>query len=174
MDMKIRTIRDGIVLVAAFHYFLALLSLIGAAAIWIYLILPPVNAGAANLAQQIFFPAAGSIVGLVLTLVYVAVGTGLMRYSNPARITSIFLSILGLMSGFAGVVGSILIRLGGPTLPNLVSVFLIAAVSICVYSLIAFMDFFVLIFLFNSQVRSAFYGEPWAVEADDSVEIPAV
>lgn len=168
MDMKYRTIRDGIVLVAAFHYLMALLSLVGAAAIFFYLVVPPMNANAENLTQQIFFPAVGAVVGLLLTVVYIVVGTSLVRFSNPARMTAIFLSIVGLMSGFAGVIGSIIIRMGGPTLPNLVSVILIAGITICVYTLLAFLDIFVLLFLFNRQVRGVFYKEPWALAEEDT------
>jgi hypothetical protein len=71
---------------------------------------------------------------------------------------AIFLSMLGLLSGFVGAIGSFASALTNTVNPNWVSVGMVGMATLCAYSLIAFLDIFVLIFLFNNRVRTLFYG----------------
>jgi hypothetical protein len=154
MEMSNRTLRDGIVLVGAFHFLMAFLSLVGVVAVYIYGI-------SANSSQgdSLFLPIIGLMVCILLAVVYSVVGLGIIRHNNSARMGSVFLSVVGIMSGFVAVIGSLAVNLKDNAMTSIASVTMTALVVICVYSIVAFLDIFILIFLFNSQVRKLFYTE---------------
>lgn len=160
--MTSRSVRDGVFLVGGFHYFMAAIILLGTAGIFVYSILPPAQSGTAAMTQDLFLPFTGIILGLILCCMYAIVGAGLIRLKNSARMSAIFLSGLGLMGGFIGVLGSIGASVFGNANPNWLTISLIGVGTICFYALIALMDIFILFFLFNKRVREVFYAEEWA------------
>jgi hypothetical protein len=167
MEMSARSVRDGVVLVSAYHYFLALASLVGSLTLLVYAVIPPLTGSGEGIAGKIFFPIIGLILGLILTGLYISVAIGITRYNNASRVVGIFLAALGLLSGFVSVLGSLAITLTGNAVPDWLAVTMIGAIAVCVYAVFAFMDLFVLIFLFNNRVRSAFYGwEGFAPESE--------
>jgi hypothetical protein len=154
MEMSNRTLKDGIVLVGAFHYLMAFFSLVGVVAVYIYGIVPANSSG-----DSMFLPIVGLMICILLAIVYAIVGFGIIKHNNSARMGSVFLSVVGIMSGFVAVIGGLAVNLKGNASPSLASVTLTALVVICVYSIVAFLDIFILIFLFNTQVRKSFYTE---------------
>lgn len=171
--MSNRTIRDGVILVGGFHFFMAILSLIAVAAIFIYAVLPPVDSETTSLAQELFMPVLGMILGLIICGVYIMVGWGLVQLKNIARMIAIFLAAIGIFGGFIGVIGSISTHVAGQAEPAWFSIILVSMATICGYTLIGFMNIFLLIFLFHTRVRSVFYAEVWApTEEDNTNEEP--
>ncbi len=160
--MTSRSVRDGVFLVAGFHYFMAAIILLGTAGIFAYGLTPPMQAAADGSSRNLFLPISGSLLGLILCIVYLVVGVGLSRLKNNSRMTAIFLSGLGLMGGFIGVLASIGASAFGNTNPNWMAVGLWGVGAICFYSLFAMMDIFILFFLFNKSVRDVFYAEELA------------
>ncbi len=157
--MSNQAMRDGITLAGGYHFFMTALCLLAAAAIFVFAVLPPMQSQSDQMAQQLFLPLTGVVFGVVLGGIYAIVGTGLLRLRNSSRLAAIFLSLLGLVSGFVGTMGSFASALTNTVNPNWVSVGLVGLVTLCAYSLIAFLDIFVLLFLFNKRVRTLFYGE---------------
>jgi hypothetical protein len=157
-EMSNQAMRDGITLAGGYHFFMTALSLLAAAAIFVFAVLPPLQNQSDQLAQQLFLPLTGVVFGVVLGIIYAIVGTGLLRLRNSSRMAAIFLSMLGLLSGFVGAIGSFASALTNTVNPNWVSVGMVGMATLCAYSLIAFLDIFVLIFLFNNRVRTLFYG----------------
>ena len=155
--MTDHSIRDGIGLVSAFQFFLAVASFVGAVAIFFLGILNPLNGGNTSLGQMLL-PIVGLILCLSLMVVYLMVGIGLMRFNNTARLTAIFLGILGLMSGFISVAGAVVINLSGNLTPDWVSILMTGLMVICAYSILGWVDIFVLVFLLNAKVRALFYN----------------
>ena len=82
--MSNRSVRDGIILVGGFHFFMAVLSLVAVAAIFVYTVLPPTSSETTSLAQDLFMPILGMILGLIICGIYVIVGWGLIRLKNIA------------------------------------------------------------------------------------------
>jgi hypothetical protein len=158
-EMSNQAMRDGITLAGGYHFFMTALCLLAAAAIFVFSVLPPIQNQSDQLTQQLFLPLTGVVFGVVLGIIYAIVGTGLLRLRNPSRMAAIFLSLLGLVSGFVGAIGSFASALTNTVNPNWVSVGMVGLATLCAYSLIAFLDIFVLIFLFNKRVRTMFYGE---------------
>jgi hypothetical protein len=154
MEMSNRTLRDGVVLVGAFHFLMAFLSLVGVVAVYIY----GISSGASQ-SESLFMPIIGLMICILLAIVYFIVGLGIIRHNNSARMGSVFLSVVGIMSGFVAVIGALAINLKDGAMASIASVTLTALVVICIYSIVAFLDIFILIFLFNSQVRKLFYTE---------------
>jgi len=152
--MSNRTLRDGIVLVGAFHFLMAFICLIGAIGIYFYGIAAPNIQG-----DSLFFPLVGFLVSLLLTITYLIVGIGVIRQNNSARLGAIFLSLIGIMSGFIAVLGTLAVNINDAATVNLASTAMTAIIFICGYSIIAFLDIFILILLFNNQVRGIFYPE---------------
>jgi hypothetical protein len=132
MEMSNRTLRDGIILIGAFHFLLAFLSLVGAVGIYFY--------------------------GIAF-ITYMIVGVGVIRQSNSARIGAIFLSLVGIMSGFIAVLGALAVNVKDAASVSLASTAMTGLIFICGYSILAFLDIFILIFLFNNQIRDIFYRE---------------
>lgn len=157
--MTDRSLRDGIGLVSAFHFFLAIASLVAAIAILVLGIMGPINSNDPQSGDKLLLPIIGLVLSLSLIVVYLIVGTGLLRYNNTARLIAIFLGILGLMSGFLIIAGTVVINLSGTMTPNWVSVVTTGLMVVCGYSILGFMDIFVLVFLMNQKVKTLFYSE---------------
>ncbi len=168
--MSNRTIKDWLVIVGGFHFFMAILSVIAAAAIFIYAVLPTIDAQPPEIAQKLFIPVVGTIISLIVCGVYVLVGFGLIQLRNLARMISIFLAAFGILGGFIAAIGSIASNIIGEVSPDWMSILTVSSATICFYAIISFMNIFLLIFLFIPQVRLAFYGESLNVIADDSSE----
>jgi hypothetical protein len=162
MEMSARSVRDGVVLASAYHYFLSFMSLIGVMALIIYGILHVLGPGDGNVAGKLFLPIVGGLFGLILSVLYISIAIGLAQYRNSSRVLAIFLSTMGLMSGFVMVLGSMVVTISGGTVPDWLAISLFGMIAVCLYALFAFMDLFILIFLFNLRVRTAFYS--WADE----------
>jgi len=160
--MTSRSVRDGVFLVGGFHYFMAAIILLGTAGIFVYSLLPPIQGTANGSTQNLFLPFTGIILGLILCGMYAFVGAGLIRLKNSSRMTAIFLSGLGLMSGFIGVLVSIGASVFSNPNPNWLTVGLLGVGTICIYAIVAMIDIFILFFLFNKHVREVFYAEEWA------------
>ncbi|NPV86366.1 MAG: hypothetical protein HPY45_10210 [Anaerolineae bacterium] len=172
MEMSDRSIRDGVLLISGYHYFLAVLALVGVAAVIIYGIVPQL--GGEEVLGAVFVPVLLVLLGLVLAGFYVSVGLGLPKYRNSSRLVAIFLSVIGILSGFVAVLGLMVIRITSTLVPNWIAVIMVGMIAICVYALIAFMDVFVLVFLFNGRVREAFYKTDLDTDVDvllDDVEM---
>ncbi|MCJ7622319.1 MAG: hypothetical protein MUO76_02360 [Anaerolineaceae bacterium] len=165
--MSNRSVRDGIILVGGFHFFMAILSLVAVAAIFVYTVLPPTESGTTRVAQDLFLPVLGMILGLIICGVYIIVGWGLIQLKNISRMISIFLAAIGIFGGFIGVIGSISTNVAGQAEPAWFSIIIVSMATICGYTLIGFMNIFLLIFLFHSRVRSLFYTEEWTPHQDD-------
>ena len=157
--MTDRSLRDGIGLVSAFHFFLALASLVAAVAILVLGIMGPINSNDPQAGEKLLLPIIGLVLFLSLIVVYSMVGIGLLRYNNTARLTAIFLGILGLMSGFLSVAGTVVINLSGTVTPNWVSIIMTGLMVVCGYSILGILDIFVLVFLINRNVRELFYND---------------
>jgi hypothetical protein len=164
--MSDHSVRDGIGLISAFQFFLAVSSLVAAVAVFMMGILGPINSNDPQLGDKLLLPVIGLILFLSLVVVYSMVGIGLLRYSNTARLTAIFLGILGLMSGFLSVAGAVVINLTGTLTPNWVSIVMTGLMVVCAYSILGFVDVFVLIFLLNEKVRNLFYQYEKAIPAE--------
>ena len=158
--MTSRSVRDGVFLVGGFHYFMAVIFLLATAGIFVFGLMPSLQG--TNASQGLFLPFTGLILGLVLCIMYAVVGAGLIRLKNSSRMSAIFLSGLGLMGGFVGVLGAVGASIFGNPNPNWITITLIGAGTICFYAITAIMDIFVLFFLFNKNVREVFYAEEWA------------
>lgn len=169
VELSERGVRDGVVLVAAYHFLLAIAAFLGTLAIFVYAILPGLGGDSANGVQGLFLPFLGVVVGLILTLAYLAVGLGLMRLKNSARMGGIFLSLFGIVAGIFSVLGGILSGFNQMS-ADWLTVGMISLVLVCVYSILVFMDLVTLVFLMNWQVRAVFYGEEWLAEAAESIE----
>lgn len=169
VELSERGVRDGVVLVAAYHFLLAIAAFLGTLAIFVYAILPGLGGSSAGGVQGLFLPFLGAIAGMILALVYLTVGFGLMRLKNSARMVGIFLSLFGVVAGLFSVMGGII---GGfNRMPSdWLTVGMISLVLVCVYSILVFLDIITLIFLMNWQVRAVFYGEEWLAEAAESIE----
>lgn len=152
--MSNRTLRDGIILVGAFHFLMAFLSLVGAVGIYFYGIATATAQGG-----SLFMPVLGLMVSLLLFFIYLIIGIGVIRHNNAARIGGIFMSLVGIMSGFISVIGALAAKVQDAATVSLASTAMTGLIFICIYSILAFLDIFILIFLFNNQVRNFFYPE---------------
>jgi hypothetical protein len=170
--MSNRSVRDGVILVGGFHFFMAVLCLVAVSAIFVFSVLPPIETGTAAMTQDLFLPVLGIILGIIISAVYAFIGIGLIQLKNSARMTAIFMGALGIFGGFIGVMSSIATNIIGQSAPDWLSIVLVGLATICVYSLISFMNIFILIFLFNQKVRSVFYGEEWVAAAEEASEQP--
>ena len=166
--MSNRTLRDGVILVGGFHFLMAIFSLVAVAAILVYSVLPLLETETASLAQDMFLPVVGMILGLIICGVYLIVGWGLVQLKNSARMIAIFLAALGIFGGFVGVIGSISSNVAGQAEPAWIMIILVSLATVCGYTLIGFMNIFLLIFLFTPKVRSAFYSEEWGLTEDET------
>ena len=161
MSQSDKTVRDGVMLVASYHFLLAILSLVGALAIVIYAIVPSFSG--VETANSIFIPIVGVIVGIFLAIFYGVTGSGLISLKNSARMGAVFLALFGTIGGLFILIGA-----GIPTvtklLPDMAAVAGVIIGGLCGYALLTILDLVVLAFMFNRRVRALFYGEPYAPE----------
>ena len=164
MNNNEKSVWDGVILVASYHFLMAVVCLLGAAATIVFAIIPNLTAASSN-PQSVFLPVIGAFFGLVLSIWYASIGSGLIRLKNSARMGAVFLALFGAIGGLFVLLGA-----GIPVINNLLpdvgAVTGVAVASICGYSLMTFLDIIVLVFLYSSRVRAVFYGEPWTPEND--------
>jgi len=164
VELSERGVRDGVMLVAAYHFLLAIAGFLGAMAIFVYAILPIVGGNSNNAAQSLFLPFLGAVIGLILTIAYLFTGIGLIRFRNSARMVGIFLSLFGVVVGLFSVLGGIVSSFNQfPS--DWLTIGMIGIIMSCAYTMLVFLDIVTLIFLLNGQVRAVFYGEEWLAEA---------
>jgi hypothetical protein len=164
MNNNDKTVWDGVILVASYHFLLALVSILGAAAVLVFAIIPNLTSTVSN-PQSVFLPIIGSIFGLFLCIWYGLIGSGLIQLKNSARMGAVFLALFGAVGGLFVLLGAG-IPVINSLLPDIGAVTGIVVAGLCGYTLMTFFDIVVLIFLFSRRVRSVFYGEPWTPEND--------
>lgn len=165
MTQSDKTVRDGVMLVASYHFLLAILSLVGALAIVIFAIIPSMSSTVGT--SSIFLPIVGVIVGIFLGIFYGVTGSGLIALKNSARMGAVFLALFGTIGGLFILIGA-----GIPTvnnlLPDMAAVAGVIVAGLCGYFLLTLLDLAVLAFMFNRRVRALFYGEPYTPEHSGS------
>lgn len=158
MNNSDKTVWDGVILVASYHFLLALISLLGAAAIVVFAIIP--NMQKTSEPSAIFLPIIGVVLGIILCGWYAVIASGLISLKNSARMGAVFLALFGSVGGLFVLLGA-----GIPAVNNLIpdyaAVTGVVVAGLCAYILMTVFDLIVLVFLFNRRVRAVFYGEPW-------------
>jgi hypothetical protein len=169
MNNNDKSVWDGVILVASYHFLLAVVCLLGAAATVVFAIIPNLTTASTN-PQSVFLPVIGTIFGLLLSIWYASIGSGLIRLKNSSRMGAVFLALFGSIGGLF-----VLLGVGIPVINNLLpdvgAVTGVAVASICFYSLMTFLDIIVLIFLYSGRVRAVFYGEPWTPDSSNALGI---
>jgi len=169
MNNNDKSVWDGVILVASYHFLLAVVCLLGAAATVVFAIIPNLTTASTN-PQSVFLPVIGTIFGLLLSIWYASIGSGLIRLKNSSRMGAVFLALFGSIGGLF-----VLLGVGIPVINNLLpdvgAVTGVAVASICFYSLMTFLDIIVLIFLYSGRVRAVFYGEPWTPDSSNTLGI---
>lgn len=168
IELSERGVRDGVILIGAYHFLLAVAALLGTLAVFVYAILPGLSSNASGVAQSLFLPVLGVIIGFVLTVAYALTGIGLIQIRNSARMTSIFLSLFGIVVGLFSVMGGIVGSFNSIQ-PDWAFVGLTGLILVCGYSILTFLDVITLVFLLNWRVRAVFYGEEWLAQASESM-----
>jgi len=158
MTQSDKTVRDGVMLVASFHFLLAILSLVGSLAIVIFAVLPAVSAPATT--NSIFLAVVGIMLGVFLTVFYAVTGSGLIQLKNSARMGAVFLALFGTIAGLFVLIGAGIPAIN-KLLPDMAAVAGVIVGGLCGYALLTVLDLAVLSFLFNKRVRALFYGEPY-------------
>jgi hypothetical protein len=165
MTQSDKTVRDGVMLVASYHFLLAILSLVGTLAIVIYAIIPSMANTTGT--SSVFLPIVGVIVGVFLAIFYGVTGSGLISLKNSARMGAVFLALFGTIGGLFILIGA-----GIPAvnklLPDMAAVAGVIVAGLCGYFLLTVLDLAVLAFMFNRRVRALFYGEPYTPEYSNS------
>ncbi len=161
MTQSDKTVRDGVMLVASYHFLLAILSLVGSLAIVIFAVLPAVNAPAAS--NSIFIAVVGIVIGVFLAIFYAVTGSGLIKLKNSARMGAVFLALFGTIAGLFVLIGAGISTIN-KLLPDMAAVAGVIVGGLCGYALLTVLDLAVLTFLFNKRVRAMFYGEPYTPE----------
>jgi hypothetical protein len=162
MTQSDKTVRDGVILVASYHFLLAILSLVGSLAIVIFSIVPSFGTTATS-SNSIFLPIVGVIVGIFLTIFYGVTASGLSKFKNSSRMGAVFLALFGTIGGLFVLIGAG-IPMVSKLLPDMASVAGVIVGGLCGYALLTVLDLVVLAFLFNKRVRALFYGEPYTSE----------
>jgi hypothetical protein len=162
MNNNDKSVWDGVILVASYHFLMAVVCLLGSAATVVFAIIPNLSTAAGS-PQSIFLPVIGVIFGLILSIWYASIGSGLIRLQNSSRMGAVFLALFGSFGGLFVLLGAGIPVING-LLPDVGAVTGVAVASICGYSLMTFLDIIVLVFLYSSRVRAVFYGEPWTPE----------
>lgn len=165
MSQSDKTVRDGVILVASYHFLLAILSLVGALAIVIFAIVPSFTDPTTT--TSIFLPIVGVIVGIFLAIFYGVTGSGLISLKNSARMGAVFLALFGTIGGLFILIGAG-IPMVSKLLPDMAAVAGVIVGGLCGYALLTVLDLAVLAFMFNRRVRSLFYGEPYVPERPSS------
>jgi len=161
MSQSDKSVRDGVMLIASYHFLLAILSLVGSLAIVIFSIVPAINGTITT--DSIFLPVVGCIVGIFLAIFYGVTGSGLISLKNSARMGAVFLALFGTIGGLFILIGAG-IPLVSNLLPDMAAVAGVIVGGLCGYALLTVLDLVVLAFMFNRRVRSLFYGEPFTPE----------
>ena len=161
MTQSDKTVRDGVMLVASYHFLLAILSLVGALAIVIFSILPAVNTPSTP--NSIFIAVVGVAIGLFLAVFCGVTGSGLIQLKNSARMGAVFLALFGTIGGLFVLIGAGIPAIN-KLLPDMAAVAGVIVSGLCGYALLTVLDLAVLAFLFNRRVRALFYGEPLPAE----------
>ena len=157
MNTKERAIHDQVSLASAYHILMAIAYFIGAAAIFVYAILPILSDGSTGLTQKLFLPVTGAILSLLLVGLYAVTGNGLLKMRNSARMGAVFLALLGIIGGLFGQAGAV--ALGIVSLdPTLGAAIGVGLGSIATYALTAGLDLIILLFLIKEPVRDVFYA----------------
>lgn len=157
MNTKERVIHDQVSLASAYHILMAIAYFIGAAAIFVYAILPILGDGSTGLTQKLFLPVTGAILSLLLVGLYAVTGNGLLKMRNSARMGAVFLALLGIIGGLFGQAGAV--ALGIVSLdPTLGAAIGVGLASIAAYALTAGLDLIILLFLIKEPVRDVFYA----------------
>jgi hypothetical protein len=159
-----KAIRDGLILVGAYHFLLAIAWLLGAAAIVVYAIIPPMSNVRAELPQDLFLPIIGLIAGLLMAILYGTVGSGLVQVKNWARMAAVFLGMFGIGGGLLGIVGLLAGSINALA-PDWVRIATIGIAGSCGFFVTTVIDLLVLVFLLNRRVQALFYGEEWVEPA---------
>lgn len=159
MNNNDKSVWDGVILVASYHFLMAVICMLGAAATVVFAIIPSLTAVPSN-PQSVFLPVIGAFFGLVLCIWYASIGSGLIRLKNSARMGAVFLALFGTIGGLFVILGAG-IPVVNNLLPDVGAVTGVAVASICGYTVMTFLDIIVLVFLYSARVRSVFYGEPW-------------
>lgn len=164
MNNNDKSVWDGVILVASYHFLMAVVCLLGAAATVVFAIIPNLSAATGN-PQSVFMPVIGTFFGLILSIWYASIGSGLIRLKNSSRMGAVFLALFGAIGGLFVLLGA-----GIPVINNLLpdvgAVTGVVVASICFYTLMTFLDIIVLIFLYSGRVRAVFYGEPWTPDSN--------
>jgi hypothetical protein len=162
MNNSDKTVWDGVILVASYHFLMALISLLGAAAIVVFAILP--NMGANSDPSAIFLPIIGVVLGVILCCWYGIIGSGLISLKNSARMGAVFLALFGSVGGLFVLLGAGIPAVNN-LLPDIAAVTGAVIAGLCGYILMTVFDLIVLVYMFNRRVRAVFYGEPWNPES---------
>lgn len=157
MNTKEREIHDLVSLASAYHVLMAIAYLIGAAAIVVYAMLPIIGSGSTNLAQRLFPPAVGTLLSLLLVVLYAVTGNGLLKLRNTARMGAVFLALLGIIGGLFAQAGVIAVGVGSLA-PNWGAVTGLGLGSFATYALTAGVDYIILRYLIKDPVREVFYS----------------
>jgi hypothetical protein len=169
MNNNDKSVWDGVILVASYHFLMAVVCLLGSAATVVFAIIPNLSTATGS-PQSIFLPVIGGIFGLILSIWYASIGSGLIRLKNSSRMGAVFLALFGSIGGLFVLLGAGIPVING-LLPDVGAVTGVAVASICFYSLMTFLDIIVLVFLYSGRVRAVFYGEPWTPE---SASVPGI
>ncbi|NMB54284.1 MAG: hypothetical protein GYA15_06240 [Leptolinea sp.] len=164
MNNNDKSVWDGVILVASYHFLMAVICILGAAATVVFAIIPNLTTASTN-PQSVFGPVIGAFFGLILCIWYASIGSGLIRLKNSSRMGAVFLALFGVIGGLFVVLGAG-IPVINSLLPDVGAVTGVAVASICGYSVMTFLDIIVLIFLYSGRVRAVFYGEPWTPESN--------
>jgi hypothetical protein len=162
MNNNDKSVWDGVILVASYHFLMAVVCLLGAAATVVFAIIPNLSVSAGS-PQSVFMPVIGAFFGLLLSIWYASIGSGLIRLKNSSRMGAVFLALFGAVGGLFVIIGAG-IPIINNLLPDVGAVAGMAVASLCGYSLMTFFDIIVLVFLYSGRVRAVFYGEPWTPE----------
>jgi len=161
MNNSDKTVWDGVILVASYHFLMALISLLGAAAIVVFAILPNMTANSEP--SAIFLPIIGVVLGVILSCWYGVIGSGLISLKNSARMGAVFLALFGSVGGLFVLLGAGIPAVNN-LLPDIAAVTGVVIAGLCGYILMTVFDLIVLVYMFNRRVRAVFYGEPWNPE----------
>ena len=165
IEISERSAKDGINLFTAYHYLLAVLLLAAALADLIFALLPALSG---ETETGVFLPLIGLIASLGLSGAYFFTARGLAATKNQARMYAIFLSFFGIFGGLIALL-AVMVGLVNTTEPNWLSIGSAAFTLIMAYSLLSFLDVFVLIFFLNDRISSLFYRSESPAQAKEEV-----
>jgi hypothetical protein len=101
IELSERGVRDGVVLIAAYHFLLAVASFLSLTAIFVYSIFPVISGNSSNGIQFLYLPILGVVITLFLAIAYFVTGIGLIRIKNAAA-WQYFLCIVRIIAAYCG------------------------------------------------------------------------